>query len=98
MNIRHLIGTILLVLVAIVLFLLVTRTIARLFAFAGDYAVDQVLSSVVLLRNTRTTSQEEAFLLPTGGPVANGDYKLVLSCTTVSTICGKVGIPTAKRF
>jgi len=46
---------------------------------AGEYALYPVLrlTTLVLLRNTKTNAQEQAFLVPTGELVASGDYKLV---------------------
>jgi hypothetical protein len=46
---------------------------------AGEYALYAVrrLDTLVLLRNTKTGAQEQTFLVPTGDPVASGDYKLV---------------------
>jgi len=46
---------------------------------AGKYAVYPVLrlNTLVLLRNTKTDAQEQAFLVPTGDLVASSDYKLV---------------------
>jgi hypothetical protein len=47
---------------------------------AGEYALYPVLrekNTLVLIRNTKTQAQAQTFLVPTGDPAANGDYKLV---------------------
>ena len=46
---------------------------------AGEYALYPALrlDTLLLLRNTKTSAQEQIFLVPTGDAVANGDYKLV---------------------
>jgi hypothetical protein len=46
----------------------------------GEYALYSVfrLNTLVFLRNTKVDAQEQGvFLMPTGDPVASGDYKLV---------------------
>jgi hypothetical protein len=46
---------------------------------AGEYGLYAVkgLNSVLLVRNTKSNAQEQAFLLPTSEPVSPGDERLI---------------------
>jgi len=67
---------------------------------AGEYALYPVLrlTTLVLLRNTKTNAQEQAFQVPTGELVRAATTSSFLSCRRASIICGSFGNRTAKRF
>lgn len=44
---------------------------------AGDYSISPGAASVVVFWNEKDDVGEQAFLIPTGGLVASGDYKLI---------------------
>jgi hypothetical protein len=51
---------------------------------AGEYALYPVLNlnTLLLLRNTKTNAQEQAFLVPTGELVSSREYKMIFVAHT----------------